>query len=131
MKKIKKLIMVLMLAIPFFVSSSVFAQNSVQNFQADLTVTYPSNINCPVSGLITGYVPGINYAYKEYVGEGFYVVKWNAGFPDYRPCTMKVKTVKDSQGNYCYGETTKNLSMQFNDITVELELISEEGGDEQ
>jgi len=118
----------MVLILPLFFVNNVTAQNAPppQDFQADVTVT--TQYTCPVGGLITGYVPILGYAYEDYFAPGDYTVLWNGNFPGLQPCTIDVKTNKNSQGQYCHGVKTKNLSLNNNDIIVDLDLIAEGGG---
>ncbi len=115
----KKILIALAFVLPLFIYNSVKAQNSPPNFDADVTVT--SQYTCPSTGEMTGYIEVIGYAYKEYDhGTGYYNLLWNGNFPGYQPCTVEVTTDTDSYGKYCHGETTRDVSLYDDDITVEL-----------
>ncbi len=122
----KKIIIVIIFAVPFFIGNSVFAQNGIQNFEADVYTT--TQYTCPQEGDMTGYIPAIGTAYKHFYQLNSNTLVWNGNFLGYQPCTVEVTTEKNSQNQYCHGIKTKNLSMTNNDITVNLDLIAEGGG---
>ncbi len=127
----KKILMAMVFVIPLFLVNNVKAQDS-ELFQTDVTVT--TQYSCPSHGQITGQVPGLNTVIKEYNGPDTYTLVFNAGFEGTRPCTADVKTDTNSQGQYCEGIKTKNLSVSpFNNIDVELDLIGTggSGGNQQ
>jgi len=122
----KKIIIAVIFAIPFFIGNSVFAQNGIQNFEADVTVT--SQYTCPSSGDMTGYIPILGITNTLYNGTGDYTLVWTGNFLGYQPCTVEVTTNENSQGQYCHGIKTKDVSQSNNDITVQLDLIAQGGG---
>ncbi len=127
----KKIIIAIIFAIPFFIGSSVFAQNGIQDFETDVYTS--TQYTCPQEGDMTGYIPVLDYAYKHFYQLNYNTLVWNGNFLGYQPCTVEVTTDKNSQDQYCHGIKTKNLSMVNNDITVDLDLIAEggSGGNEQ
>jgi hypothetical protein len=124
----KKIAIAMVLILPLFFVNNVKAQNAPppQDFQADLTVA--SQYTCPTGGDIDGYIPVIGSAYEEYYQLGNYILLWQGSFPGYQPCTVEVTTDKNSQGQYCHGVKTRNVSLNDNDITVNLDLIAQGGG---
>ena len=114
----KKILIAMAFVLPLFIYNSVKAQSSQQNFYADVTVF--TQYTCPPTGEMTGYIEVIGYAHEDYYGPSNYTLLWSGGFPGYQPCTVEVTTDTDSHGKYCHGETTRDVSLPDNDITVEL-----------
>ena len=122
----KKIAIAVIFAIPFFIGNSVFAQNGIQNFEADVYTS--TQCACPQEGDMTGYIPVLDYTSKHFYQLNHNTLVWDGNFLGYQPCTIEITTEKNSQNQYCYGKKTKNLSMVDNDITVDLDLIAEGGG---
>jgi len=117
--------MAIIFAVPVFIGSNLFAQDNQPPFQADVNLV--TQCDCPQEGSMTGYIPGIGYAYKDFYQLGHNNLLWDGGFPGYKPCTVEAITVTNEEGEYCYGNNTKDLSLYDNDITVELLLVVSPG----
>ncbi len=125
----------------FILSLSFFhiaeAQNGTQgNGQSfDVTVYVNAPYYCPPHGIIEGYIPILGHSVTEYFGttSNPYQLYWEGIFWNYQPCTIEVTTDQNSQGQYCHGLKTKDVSINDNNVSIDIDLIGEgsSGGNEQ
>jgi len=103
------------------------AQGSGQSFNVTIYVNAP--YYCPDHGVIEGYIPILGHSVTEYFGttNNPYQLYWVGIFFNYQPCTIEVTTDQNLQGHYCHGLKSKDVSINDNNISIDLDLIGEVG----